>query len=79
MSETVLDILNSGMMPPSLNLTHIVLIPKVKNPLSVTDFRLINLCNVLYKLFLKSLRIDLRKFYPALYPPHRVLLSLADS
>lgn len=51
--NVVIDILNSGVMPAALNLTHIVLIPKIKNMLSVTEFRPISLCNVLYKLVSK--------------------------
>jgi hypothetical protein len=57
----VLDILNTGMMPPVLNLTYIALIPKVKNAMSVTEFRPISLCNVLYKLISKVLANRLKK------------------
>jgi hypothetical protein len=42
----VIEALNSGIMPDDLNLTNIVLIPKVKNPISVIEFRSISLCNV---------------------------------
>jgi hypothetical protein len=68
-SMTVLEILNSGMMPPSLNLTYIALIPKVKNPLSVTNFRPISLCNVLYKLISKVLANSLKKILPYIISP----------
>jgi hypothetical protein len=44
----ILGILNSRIMPPALNLTLIALIPKLKNPSSVTKFRPISLCIVLY-------------------------------
>ena len=40
--QAVLGILNSGIMPLSLNLKNIALIPKIKNPSSVCDFRLIS-------------------------------------
>ena len=33
-----LDFLNSGHMLPALNHTHIVLIPKIKNPVKMSDF-----------------------------------------
>ena len=37
----VLDFLNHGVSPPKFHDTHIVLIPKTKNPEKVTDYRLI--------------------------------------
>ena len=45
-----LDFLNHGVSPPKFHYTHIVLIPKIKNPEKVTDYRLISLCNVAYKI-----------------------------
>jgi hypothetical protein len=51
----VLAFLNLGMFDPSLNTTHIVLVPKKKCPTTVTDFRPISLCNVIYKLIVKVL------------------------
>ena len=48
--QTVLDFLNNGVAPPKFHETHIVLIPKIKNPERVTDYRHISLCNVAYKL-----------------------------
>jgi len=50
-----LDYLNSGIMVPEINHTNIVLIPKVKNPEKMTDFRPISLCNVVYKIISKVL------------------------
>ena len=60
----IIDILNSGCMPPDLNLTHIALIPKTNNVKCVTDFRPISLCNVLYKIILKVLANRLKKVLP---------------
>ena len=48
--KTVVDFLNHGVAPPKFHETHIVLIPKTKNPSRVTDYRPISLCNVAYKL-----------------------------
>ncbi|KAL4627161.1 hypothetical protein ACB092_05G147900 [Castanea dentata] len=52
--QTVLGFLNHGITPPKFHETHIVLIPKTKDPASVTDYRPISLCNVVYKLASKA-------------------------
>jgi hypothetical protein len=51
----ILDFLNSGRMLGSINFTNIALIPKVKNLECMAKFRLISLCNVLYKIVSKVL------------------------
>ena len=51
----VLDFLNDRIMLPTLNHTNIVLIPKVQNSEKMSDFRLISLCNVIYKMISKVL------------------------
>ena len=58
----VLQALNSGIFPESINTTFIFLIPKIKNPRKVSDFRLISLCNVIYKLITKVVANHLKKF-----------------
>ena len=62
--EAVLSCLNSGTILPGLNHTFITLIPKVKCPEYVTEFRPIALCNILYKLVSKVLANRLRKVLP---------------
>ena len=52
-SEAVLSCLNSGTLLKSINHTFISLIPKVNNPKSVSEFRPISLCNMLYKIISK--------------------------
>jgi hypothetical protein len=48
-TAAVLDFLNGGAMPESINNTTIVLIPKVKNLQEKKHFRPISLCNVISK------------------------------
>ena len=57
----VLNALNSGVVPESLNSTFIALIPKVKHPNKVANFCPISLCNVVYKLISKVLVNRLKK------------------
>lgn len=51
--EECLDILNGQISIEKWNKTNIVLTPKVPNPKEVSDFRLISLCNVNYKIVTK--------------------------
>ncbi|XP_042939495.1 uncharacterized protein LOC122274525 [Carya illinoinensis] len=59
--EAALKFLNGGGMDKGLNHTFIALIPKVKKPESVNDFRPISLCNVMYKIIAKTLANRLKK------------------
>lgn len=45
--SAVFSVLNSGIMEDDINYTHIVLIPKVKAPEKIMDYRSISLCNVI--------------------------------
>ena len=65
-TKTVLDFLNFGLVPPNFNETHIVLIPKVKEPKKVTDSHPISLCNVVYKLASKAIANRLKKILPSI-------------
>ncbi|KAL5580779.1 hypothetical protein UlMin_013221 [Ulmus minor] len=52
---------NGGPPLGSINETIITLLPKIKNPTRITEFWLISLCNVLYKIISKMLANRLRK------------------
>jgi hypothetical protein len=55
-----LEFLNGGELLQSLNDTAIVLIPKVRNPQSISQFRPISLCTVLYKICAKAIANRMR-------------------
>lgn len=65
-SEAILSVLNSGMVPENFNQTFISLIQKIKSPKKVSNFRPISLSNVLYKLIAKVLANRLKPVLPNL-------------
>ncbi|GLT33352.1 hypothetical protein SLA2020_079500 [Shorea laevis] len=65
-TKAVLEFLNEGIMTKGVNRTHIVLIPKTKNPNAMKDFRPISLCNVIYKLISKILANRLKPLLPSI-------------
>jgi len=64
--SVVLDCLNNCKIPLEINSTNITLIPKVKSPELITDFRPISLCNVVYKIVSKVLANKLRNVLPSI-------------
>ena len=59
-TEAMLSCLNSSTLLKSINHTYITLIPKVSNPKNVSEFRPINLCNVIYKIISKVISNHLK-------------------
>jgi hypothetical protein len=57
---------DSCRLDASINATVIALIPKTKNPISVTDFKPISLCNVVYKILSKVLANRLKVILPCI-------------
>ena len=56
---------SSGHLPKCVNATRITLIPKVENPRSLSDFRPISCCNVLYKCITKIVASRFREILPS--------------
>jgi hypothetical protein len=56
----VLCFLNGGDMPEEINDTVITLIPKVRNPQSIKQYRPISLCTALHKLAIKTMENRMR-------------------
>ena len=69
MIAAILDLLNYGNMIPEINYTHIMLIPKVKSPEKISNFRPISLCNVIYKIISKVMANRLKLILPKLIAP----------
>jgi hypothetical protein len=65
----ILHALNNGTIPEGWNDTTIVMIPKVDSPETVTQYRPISLCNVIYKIISKMLAFRLKKELPDVISP----------
>ena len=70
--EEVKGIFSSDMILEYLNHTLITLIPKCKNPESFNHYRLISLCNTVYKVVSKIVVGRLRSLLPGLISPYQI-------
>jgi hypothetical protein len=61
---TIIKFFNGAKMEKSVNFTNIVLIPKSKHPSTISEFRLISLCTVFYKLISKVLVNRIKNVLP---------------
>jgi hypothetical protein len=69
LTQEVLDAINNKCIPDGWNDTVIVLIPKVDTPETITQYRPISLCNVLYKVISKMLASRLKSFLDEIISP----------
>ena len=80
-TSTIIDFLNFGLTLPKYNETYIFLIPKVKEPKKVTDYRPINLYNVVFKIASKAIANKMKQFLPSIISDtqsafvHRMLIT----
>lgn len=51
-----------GTMLKQFNVTNIAILAKVKDPKTFVYFRLISLCNIVYKIFTKEIYLKLQPF-----------------
>ena len=69
MVDEVKKIFEERKIPGYLNKTYIVLIPKIQGPKTLGNFRLISLCNTIYKVVTKIIVARLRPLLEKLISP----------
>ena len=67
--DEVKNIFEERKTPKYLNKTYIVLIPKIQGPKTLGNFRLISLCNTIYKVVTKIIVARLRPLLEKLISP----------
>lgn len=74
-TATCQHILNEGGNLATLNHTFIALIPKVSKPRKVTEFKPINLCNVIYRIIAKTMANRLKKILNDIISPNQSVFA----
>lgn len=74
--KTVQQFFKEGFLLQHLNVTNLVLIPKVEHPSLVNQFRPISLCNVIYKVISKTMADRLKVVLPRLVSPFQLAFVL---
>lgn len=69
--QLVQKFFQTSVLDPRLNQTHIVLIPKIKSPENISQYRPISLCNFSYKVISKILANRLKKWLPLIIEPEQ--------
>ena len=77
-SKTILNIINSNAPMADLNKMNIALIPKIKNPTKMSDFRPISLYKVSYKIISKMLVNRLKPILSTIISENQSALFLVD-
>ena len=70
-TQSILSFLNIATLPTYLNHTFMTLIPKVKSPELISEYRPISLYNVLCKIFSKVMENRLKKVLPSIITEHQ--------
>ncbi|KAK1684730.1 hypothetical protein QYE76_045578 [Lolium multiflorum] len=71
LTKEVLQAVNTGVIPEGWNDMVVVLIPKVENAESISQYRPISLCNVVYKVISKLLANRLKLILPDIIGPEQ--------
>lgn len=77
--KAVLHFFESGHMPRIVNSVAVALMPKVKNPTDIRDYRPISCCNTLYKCISKMLSQRLQKVLALIISPFQSAFLLGRS
>jgi hypothetical protein len=75
----VLDAIDNKVIPEGWNDTIIVLIPKIDDPILISQYRPISLCNVIYKVISKMIAFRFKHVLDEVIPLFKVLLCLEES